>query len=220
MQHALNDHFVIYMPKDIVSGDFYWLSEKKNKTFVTAVDCTGHGVPGAFMSMIGSSLLNKIVNENEVYKPSDVLDRMKKGVIDALNKEGQAESTNDGMDMSFLALDFKNNKLEFAGANNPLYIIRDGEMMIFKGDKQPVGAFVKEAQPFTNHEVDLKEGDMLHSLVEEFGEVLPSVKKVLIDERDQYMVGKLVEMAKAPDGPKNILAMVDAVEEFGRYPLA
>ena len=188
MEHALGEYFLIFWPKDIVSGDFYWMSQKADKVFLTAVDCTGHGVPGAFMSMIGSSLLNKIVNENEVFKPSDVLDHMKAGVISALNKEGQAESTSDGMDMSFVSLDFKNKKLEFAGANNPLYVVRDGDIMIFKGDKQPVGAFVKDDVPFTNHEVDLKKGDMVYIFSDGYQDQFGGENKT------KFMVGKFKKL--------------------------
>lgn len=188
MKHALKDHFLIYWPKDIVSGDFYWLSEKADKVFVTAVDCTGHGVPGAFMSMIGHSLLNEIVNENEVYKPSEVLDRMKLGVVNSLNKEGHEESTNDGMDMCFVSLDLKNKKLEFAGANNPLFIVRKGEIIIFKGDKQPVGAFVKEGISFTNHEVDLKKGDMVYIFSDGYQDQFGGEFKT------KFMVGKFKKL--------------------------
>jgi serine phosphatase RsbU (regulator of sigma subunit) len=188
MKHALNEYFLIFWPKDIVSGDFYWMSQKADKVFLTAVDCTGHGVPGAFMSMIGTSLLNKIVNEHEIYKPSEVLNHMKSGVVNALNKEGQAESTNDGMDMSFVSLDFKNKKLEFAGANNPLYIIRGGDMLIFKGDKQPVGAFVKDDEPFTNHEVDLKKGDMVYIFSDGYQDQFGGENKT------KFMVGKFKKL--------------------------
>ncbi len=162
MKKALNKHFVYYRPKDIVSGDFYWMSEKDGKVLVAAADCTGHGVPGAFMSMIGASLLNKIVNENEITKPSDVLNGLRQGVVTSLNKEGSEDQTNDGMDMSLLAIDFAKSKLEYSGAYNPLYIIRDGELLATKADRQPVGNFGKAAKDFTNHEVDLKKGDMVY----------------------------------------------------------
>jgi len=196
MGHALNDYFLLYWPKDIVSGDFYWMSTRKNKVFLTTVDCTGHGVPGAFMSMIGSSLLNKIVNENEVYQPAEVLNKLKEGVVNALNKEGAEESTSDGMDMSFISLDIENRKVEFAGANNPLYIFRDGEILIFKGDKQPVGAFITEDKPFTNHEVELKNGDVIYIFSDGFQDQFGGVKKT------KFMVGKfkklLVELGPLP----------------------
>ncbi len=188
MKAALGEHFLMYWPKDIVSGDFYWMSQKKDKVYVTAVDCTGHGVPGAFMSMIGSSLLNKIVNENDITEPAEVLNRMKAGVINALIKEGQEEATNDGMDMSFVKLDFKKKKLEFAGANNPLYIVRDGEMIIHKGDKQPVGSFVKDDQPFTNHEVKLKSGDMIYIFSDGYQDQFGGPK------RTKFMVGKFKKL--------------------------
>ncbi|HAW53340.1 MAG TPA: hypothetical protein DCX54_13595, partial [Flavobacteriales bacterium] len=188
MEHALDDHFVIFWPKDIVSGDFYWLASKGGKTYVTAVDCTGHGVPGAFMSMIGTSLLNKIVNEDNITKPSEVLNAMRLGVFHALNKEGQEESTNDGMDMSFIALDRIKLELEFAGANNPVYIVRNGEIIIYKGDKQPVGAFIKEFKPFTNHEIKIKKGDMVYIFSDGFQDQFGG------ENRTKFMVGKFKKL--------------------------
>ena len=188
LKQVLPEHFVIFWPKDIVSGDFYWMSDRKGKVFLTTADCTGHGVPGAFMSMIGYSLLNKIVNENGIEKPGEVLDMMREGVVAALNKEGQEESTNDGMDMSFISLDVKNKKLEFAGANNPLYIFRDGELLIYKGNKQPVGTFIKDFIPFTNHEVDLKKGDMVYIFSDGYQDQFGGIKKT------KFMVGKLKKL--------------------------
>lgn len=188
MKAALPAHFLIFWPKDIVSGDFYWLSDEGDEVFVTAVDCTGHGVPGAFMSMIGSSLLNKIINENNIKQPGEILNRMRNGVINALNKEGQTEKTSDGMDMSFVALNHKKKKLQFAGANNPLYIVRKGEMLIFKGNKQPVGAFIQEQKPFTNHEVDLEPGDMVYIFSDGYQDQFGGEKKT------KFMVGKFKKL--------------------------
>ena len=184
MKEMLADHFLFYLPKDIVSGDFYWLSHRDNRVFIAAADCTGHGVPGAFMSMIGNSLLNKIVNEHDISKPSEVLNELRKGVVESLNKKGSHDERNDGMDMSLCAINFKKKRLEFAGAFNPLYIARENELLIYRGDRQPVGNFGKYEHPFTNHEVALKKGDMVYLFSDGFQDQFGG------DQNLKYMAGK------------------------------
>ncbi|MBN2747663.1 MAG: transporter substrate-binding domain-containing protein [Bacteroidales bacterium] len=124
------DHFIIFMPRDIVSGDFFWAMELRDKVYISAVDCTGHGVPGAFMSMLGMSSLKEIVSRSKQLKPGQILDELRLRIIDALQQEGKLGEAKDGMDMSLVCIDLKNNKLEFAGANNPIYILRKGELPI------------------------------------------------------------------------------------------
>lgn len=196
MENSLGAHFHLYMPKDIVSGDFYWLSKREDKVLLTAADCTGHGVPGAFMSMIGASLLNKIVNENLVLQPSLVLDALRDGVINSLNKEGQEGATNDGMDMVLISLDRKAMKIEFAGANNPLYVVRNGEIVKYKGDTQPVGGGHGTGKAFANTEVEVQKGDMVYLTSDGYQDQFGGDKKL------KFMVGKfkklLVEIADLP----------------------
>ncbi len=124
IKEALPDSFILFKPRDIVSGDFYWYSSLKGKSIIAAVDCTGHGVPGAFMSMIGNSLLNEIVYEKGLLKPSAILDNMKTGIIKSLKQKGERGESRDGMDIAICAFDHKTGMLEYAGAYNPLYIIR------------------------------------------------------------------------------------------------
>ncbi|MCP4521354.1 MAG: SpoIIE family protein phosphatase [Cytophagales bacterium] len=162
LTHIIKDHFVLYKPKDIVSGDFYWASEKGGKSVIVGADCTGHGVPGAFMSMIGNTLLNKIVNEHNETSPDVVLNTMREGVISSLKQSGEDRSSKDGMDIVICVIDYDQMKLWFAGANNPLFLIRNGELIVYKGDKQPVGYFREFDKPFTCHEIDLKEGDVFY----------------------------------------------------------
>ena len=133
---------------NIVSGDFYWISKKGNKVLVSAADCTGHGVPGAFMSMIGNTLLNKIVNENNITKPNNILSQLRDEIIESLNQAKDQNLSKDGMDMTICSIDFEAGKLEFAGANNPLVIVRNGEIHEYKGNKQPVGMLMGELHPF------------------------------------------------------------------------
>jgi len=159
-QKLFPDSFILFRPKDIVSGDFYWFAEKNGKQLIAAVDCTGHGVPGAFMSMIGNTFLNEIVNEKGITNAAEVLNCLRAQVISAL-KQGDGENK-DGMDISLLVFDHAKHCVEFAGANNPLWMIRKGSLSEVKGDKQPIGSFRGETKPFTNHMIELQQGDTLY----------------------------------------------------------
>ncbi len=151
------DGFVLFKPRDIVSGDFYWTTQKDNRVILTAIDCTGHGVPGAFMSLIGNDLLNEIVNLRGITTPHEILNELHKGVQNTL-KQNETENR-DGMDMALCVYDKDKNSLEFAGAKNPLLYIQNGEIKVIKGDKKPIGG--KESKKydasFTTHKIDLNE---------------------------------------------------------------
>lgn len=163
IDQSLKNSMVLFRPKDIVSGDFYWFSEKSDRVIIAAADCTGHGVPGALMSMIGSSLLNEIVNEKGIVKPNDILLALKHGVIKALNKHPSADQTKDGMDIALCAIPKKGGAIEFAGANNPLWLVRDGDIIDYRGDRQPVGIYGDNLDtPYTNHTVEVKKGDAVY----------------------------------------------------------
>lgn len=163
IKESLPDSFVIYKPKDIVSGDFYWVEKKENKILFAVVDCTGHGVPGAFMSIVGYNGLNQAVNEYGMSTPSDILNRLNQSVSETLHQKNTESAIRDGMDIALCSIDFKNKKLEFAGAFNPVYLIRGKELIEIKADKQPIGAFVGEIYcSFTNHVIDLKKGDQIY----------------------------------------------------------
>jgi len=149
--------FILYQPKDVVSGDFFWSSTKGDKHFIAAVDCTGHGVPGAFMSMIGSALLNEIVNEKNISAPAAILEALREGVIKALKQTGAEGENKDGMDISICVLE--GNKLSFAAANNPLWVISNGLLKETKGDKQPIGIYSGMPKPFTDHTLQMNKGD-------------------------------------------------------------
>lgn len=156
------DSFFILMPKDIVSGDFLWYSKIGNRIVFAAADCTGHGVPGAFMSMIGNTFLHQIVNEEKILQPSLILDQLRARVVTALSQQGGEGARKDGMDMALCTLDLDTNVLEFAGANNPLYYLKDNQIVELKGDKQPVGYMPERSGPFTNHKIELAQGDAIY----------------------------------------------------------
>ena len=174
----LFEYFIYFKPKDIVSGDFYWVShlEKQNRLLVVAADCTGHGVPGAFMSMLGTSFLNEIVAKLDVVHAEDVLNLLRENVITTLSqgiKSEEEEKQKDGMDMALASIDLKTLTLEYSGANNPLVLIRDGELIEYKPDKMPIGAYVKQHIPFTRKEIELKKNDIFYifsdGYVDQFG---------------------------------------------------
>lgn len=172
----LNDSFVLFKPKDIVSGDFYWINTKENKVLFAASDCTGHGVPGAFVSMVGYNLLDKIVGEYGITEPASILDRLNFEVSQTFRQqddEGSA-TVKDGMDIALVAYDLKSKTLEYAGAFNPLYLIREGEVIEYKANRSPIGNFkAGEQGKFTNHVIDLKNGDQIYMFtdgyVDQFG---------------------------------------------------
>ncbi len=161
-EEILPEHFILYRPRDIVSGDFYWINKKDDLLIIIAADCTGHGVPGAFMSMLGVSLLNEIVNKHPVTKANDILTELREEVKRTLKQRGAEGETKDGMDIALAMVDLKNMKLQFAGAYNPLYLFRDGELIQYKADRMPIGIYVKEKPEFTNHIIDLKKGDTFY----------------------------------------------------------
>jgi serine phosphatase RsbU (regulator of sigma subunit) len=163
LQDVLPKSFILFRPKDVVSGDYYWVYKTPyDNIYFTVADCTGHGVPGAFMSMIGTSLLNENIIEKKINNPGKVLDNMREKIIDSLNDKDSKRETRDGMDIALCKLNFEKLTVEYAGANNPLVHIRDGEINHIKANYQPVALTVGEKKPFTNHEIKLKKGDMLY----------------------------------------------------------
>jgi len=193
------DSFVLYKPKDIVSGDFYWANLRENNAILAAVDCTGHGVPGAFMSMMGNDYLNDIIVDSKIKEPNEILNRMRAGIIKALKQRGESGESKDGMDMSLVKLDTSTLILEYAGANNPIYIIRDKNqpeitnavlfnsennkknLFEIKGNKFPVGIHMGTTlQDFTQREIQLVKGDVFYMFSDGYADQFggPSAKKL------------------------------------------
>ena len=154
--------FTFFKPKDVVSGDFYWVfKDKEENVFFTVADCTGHGVPGAFMSMIGTSLLNEIIVEKGISDTNKILDEMRTQIIKSLNQDTD-DDQKDGMDISICKLNMKKKTLEFSGAHNPLVIVSGNELKTVKGDSQAVGLETVDIKPFTKHSIKLKKDDMIY----------------------------------------------------------
>ena len=159
VDEKLKDSFILYLPKDIVAGDFYWMQTVGNQVIFAAADCTGHGVPGALVSVICNNSLNRSVREYGLSEPGAILDKTRELVIQEFEKS--EEDVKDGMDIALCSME--NNKLKFAGANNPLWIVRKDaeEVEEYKANKQPIGEFQNRV-PFTTHEIHLKEGDCVY----------------------------------------------------------
>lgn len=160
----LENSFILYRPKDIVSGDFYWFYKTKDQVMISAVDCTGHGVPGAFMSIVGYNQLNYAVNVKKATRSDDILNNLNEGVIETLSSESTHESkVMDGMDLALCVFDNELKNLQYSGANNPLILIRDNELIQYRADKFPIGAYEGQLQQlFTRVEIPLKKGDCLY----------------------------------------------------------
>lgn len=163
VRRLLPDSFIFYKPKDIVSGDFYWLGEAEDRVYFAAVDCTGHGVPGAFMSIVGYNQLKQAIITTNGGTPAQILDHLNIGVTETLHQKDENSTSKDGMDIAICSLNHKTKELQFAGAFNPLYLLRNGEIIQTKGDKYPIGSFLDGATPnFTNNTIQLEEGDQLY----------------------------------------------------------
>jgi serine phosphatase RsbU (regulator of sigma subunit)/Tfp pilus assembly protein PilF len=164
----LPERFILFRPRDIVSGDFYWLTKKKDKIICVVADCTGHGVPGAFMSMLGIALLNEIVSKNVDFSANEILDELRILLIKSLRQTGREGEILDGIDIILLILDLKQQNAEFAGAHNSFFLLRDGEITEYKADQMPIGIQTTINVPFTKQLIQLKKGDVLYACTDGF----------------------------------------------------
>ena len=191
----LPNHFLFFKPKDVVSGDFYWgykvvsSSAVENFILVTA-DSTGHGVPGAIMSMLNISCLNEAINADKLSQPADILNATRKKIIEHLLNDGSADGGKDGMDCSLISFDFKNKKLLYAAANNPVWIIRDKTLIALEANRMPIGKHDKDSIPFTQHEFDLQPGDMVYTLTDGFPDQFggPKGKKFMYKQLENLLI--------------------------------
>ncbi|MCW3086143.1 MAG: hypothetical protein JWP12_3509 [Bacteroidetes bacterium] len=226
IREMLPESFILHRPKDIISGDFYWVEPWGDKLFFSAVDCTGHGVPGALMSIVGFNLLNKAVNELGLTKPHLILNSLSKGIGKTLRQSGSESEIKDGMDLALCALDKKNNTLEYAGAFNPLWIIRRKELIEIAADKNPIGNFMSgELKSYTNHEIQLQKGDTIYIFTDGFADQFGGEKgkkfkykplqKLLLSIQDQTMDEQLATLSKTLEDWKGNLEQVDDILIFG-----
>ena len=224
LNSVLSEHFVLFLPKDIVSGDFYWSAVKGDKIVILAADCTGHGVPGAFMSMLGISFLNEIVNAHNLDNASTVLDALRNHVKSTLNRSDNATQSRDGMDIALCIIDQKKMKLQFAGAYNPLYMLREGEITEFKGDKMPIGLYELDKE-FTNNSINIKKDDCFYmfsdGFIDQFGGknekkyLTRQFKELLVQINPQPMTRQKEMLTTAFLDWKGCLQQVDDVLVIG-----
>lgn len=194
---VIPDHFILYKPRDIVSGDFYWITHKDGKIVVAVVDCTGHGVPGAFMSMLGFAFLNEIVNKETSLRANQILNQLRNYVKASLHQTGKEDEAKDGMDIALCIIDPDKQKLQYSGAYNPLYLLRSDDFISLKADRMPIGIHIIEKESFTNHEIDIQKGDIIYiftdGYIDQFGGPNSSkfkmapFKEMLVSVKDKPM---------------------------------
>jgi serine phosphatase RsbU (regulator of sigma subunit) len=173
VQKYMPDSFILYQPKDIVAGDFYWMEKVDDNIIFAAADCTGHGVPGAMVSVVCHNAMNRSVREFKLVEPHQILDKTRDIVVETF-EEGN-EDVRDGMDIALCTLNYKTKKLSYSGANNGLYFIRNNELVQYKADKQPIGKY-DDAKPFTKKEIDLEKGDVIYTFSDGYADQFGGVK--------------------------------------------
>jgi len=162
LDRLLPSYFILNKPRNIVSGDYYWLAQKGHKVIVAVADCTGHGIPGAFMSIIGITCMKEILNKTLDIRANEFLNQLRAQVIEALHQTGRREEARDGMEIALCVIDFSKKKLQFSGAFRPLYLLSDNNLRELKGDSMPIGHYNKEEESFKNEELYYKENDMIY----------------------------------------------------------
>jgi serine phosphatase RsbU (regulator of sigma subunit) len=220
IKEALPEHFILYKPKDIISGDIYWFHQSGDKIFIAAIDCTGHGVPGALLSMMGNSILNELVKERHLSDPALILQGLHNEVCRAL-KQGECTDSLDGMDVALCVIEKNKNIITFAGAKRPLYLVPfanpdadpqkgESQCMIIKGDRKSIGGRQKEKERiFTNKEIDVRAGDMIYLTTDGFSDqdnqegqkygsqrllaFLPMIAKLPLSNQRQYFEEELAD---------------------------
>lgn len=225
VNEVLPEHFILFRPRDIVSGDFFWTTSYHGKVILAAADCTGHGVPGAFMSMLGLSFLNEVVVKIDDLHPGSILNKLRAFIKSTLSQRGNEGGSKDGMDIALCIIDYENRTVEFAGAYNPLYYVKDGELLEIKGDKMPVGIHISEKESFTNHVLPLDGITSLYlfsdGFVDQFGGADNSKFKAknfraLIDQiQSKPMAEQGAILEKAFDEWKGAYEQVDDVLVMG-----
>jgi serine phosphatase RsbU (regulator of sigma subunit) len=197
LKEHLSDHFILFKPRDIVSGDYYWAREKDQKLLIAVADCTGHGVPGGFLSMLGISSMNEIVNRSSELNPGKILEQLREVVIASMHQTGSRDEAQDGIEIALCVIDLKLKSMEYAGANRPLYLVRDGEVQHKRPDRMPIGIYEQDPLPFKKHTIKLKKGDSIYlfsdGYVDQLGGPLRKTfrainfRKLLLEVQDQPM---------------------------------
>lgn len=222
---CFSDHFIIFKPRDIVSGDFYWIGETDKQVFFTVADCTGHGVPGAFMSTLGISTLNEIITNNTDLQANTVLGLLREKIKTSLHQTGKEGEAADGMDISFCILHKSKKVLQYSGAYNPLFIFQGGELKEYKADRMPIGIYYGEKKSFTNYEINLKKGDAIYIFSDGYSDQFggtdgvkyksANLKKLLAENYYRPMSEQKVIIEKEFENWKGSAEQVDDITMIG-----
>lgn len=226
LKKNLNDYFVLYKPKDIVSGDFYWAAKtEQDSVLLATADCTGHGVPGAFMSLLGVNFLNEIVSGKKITQPDMIFNELRKEIIYALNPEGTETAARDGMDAVLCNFDFNKMTLQYSAANNPLWILRNGELLEFSADKMPIGKYADENKSFSLQTVQLQKGDLIYTLTDGYSDQFggekgkkfkyKSLKKLLLSIHQLSMENQRLQLDKTIEEWRGNYEQVDDILVIG-----
>jgi serine phosphatase RsbU (regulator of sigma subunit) len=225
MRFLLPKHFVFYRPRDIVSGDFFWVDKRDETVLVAVADCTGHGVPGAFMSMMGISLLNEISGKYPDHPTNEIMDELRDQVIAALGQTGDRYEAKDGIEMSLVAINTNTRKVQFTGANHSLYTFQKGKLVIIKGDPMPVGIHSEGSTLFSVNTIQLNLGDTLYmfsdGVVDQFGGKnrkkfgSQRLKTLLTQQQNSIMLDQKAAVEKAYENWKGTYEQIDDVLMMG-----
>lgn len=224
LERYLPDNFVLYLPKDIISGDFYWLAERNDSILFAAADCTGHGVPGALMSILGITFLNEVLQERCHLKANRILNQLREKIMKALHQTGEAAKSKDGMDIAMCIYKPNTGELQYAGANNPLYLIRKNELEEVRPDKMPIGISGIEELSFSNHVLKMIPGDTIYlfsdGFADQFGgpmgkkfkyrpfkELLLKIHKIPLEEQKEILINEIAEWKGDLEQVDDILIM-------------
>lgn len=224
LSRYFEDHFILIRPKNVVSGDFYWFTEIEDKIIAAAVDCTGHGVAGGLMSMLGVNLLNEIVKNQKITSPDKILNEIRELIIEALEQRNNQATNLSGMDMSLIVYSPDKSLIEFAGANNPIYLVRNNKLEVFPSDKMPV-ALHSRMDDFTKKEIQVTKGDQVYlfsdGYSDQFGGEFQkkfkfrSFKKLIVENNDKPMGKQKALLNQTFESWKGELEQVDDVLVMG-----
>lgn len=191
LSENLPNHFLLFKPKDVVSGDFYWGAKLSNNHFaLVTADSTGHGVPGSIMSILNMSCLNESIIADKLIDPADILNATRKKIIEHLADDGSEEGGKDGMDGNLICFDLSHKKLTYAAANNPVWVVREKELIALEADRMPIGKHLKDAIPFVQHTFDLKSGDMVYTFTDGYPDQFggPKGKKFKYKQLEEVLI--------------------------------
>ncbi len=222
---SFKDHFIMYRPRDIVSGDFYWITNKGGRIILAAADCTGHGVPGGFMSIMGISFLNEIVENLGIIQPGEVLNEIRDKVIHTFSRAGKKAEAMDGMDIAVISYEPRDQVLQYAGALNPVFVIRDGAIHELTADRMPVGYYSGTVIPFANIEMAIQPDDSVYlfsdGYVDQFGwrtdtkYKMKNFRRLLLDIQQVPMRAQKVLLENELDNWKGEMEQLDDIMVIG-----